>query len=227
MKKLLRDVVYLTIVLSFFAFPCFSAEAQPAFWIATLIGDPPNIMIGSYVKLTFVDFAKSLTVICLICLVLTIIYFVCWYKKEYRGAQVVDVHKMVARLREDYKITNSTLLIQGCIILGITIFLFTVHGRLHMEPSIAAMTGAALLMVVSRINIVEMLEKEIEWPTLIFFIMLFIVVAGAEETGLIQILADWVKDLSKGSLVIAIPMVLWGSALASAIIDVLHLTGSL
>jgi len=96
-----------------------------------------------------------------------------------------------------------------------------------MEPSIAAMTGAALLMVVSRINIVEMLEKEIEWPTLIFFIMLFIVVAGAEETGLIQIIADWVKDLSKGSLVIAIPMVLWGSALASAIIDVLHLTGSL
>jgi Na+/H+ antiporter NhaD/arsenite permease-like protein len=194
---------------------------------ATLIGDPPNIMIGSYAKLTFVDFAKNLTVICLICLVVAIIYFVCWYKKEYRGAQVVDVHKMVARLREDYKITNSTLLIQGCIILGITIFLFIVHGRLHMEPSIAAMTGAALLMVISRINIVEMLEKEIEWPTLIFFIMLFIVVAGAEETGLIQIIADWVKDLSKGSLVIAILMVLWVSALASAIIDNIPFTATM
>lgn len=194
---------------------------------ATLIGDPPNIMIGSYAKLTFVDFAKNLTVVCLICLFVTIIYFVYWYKKEYRGAQVVDVPKMVARLREDYKITNSTLLIQGGVILGITIFLFIVHGTLHMEPSIAAMFGAALLMVVSRVNIVEMLEKEIEWPTLIFFIMLFIVVAGAEETGLIQIIADWVKDLSKGSLVIAVLMVLWVSALASAIIDNIPFTATM
>ena len=96
-----------------------------------------------------------------------------------------------------------------------------------MEPSIAAMTGAALLMVVSRIDIVEMLEKEIEWPTLIFFIMLFIVVAGAEETGLIQIIADWVKDLSKGSLVIAVLMVLWVSALASAIIDNIPFTATM
>jgi Na+/H+ antiporter NhaD/arsenite permease-like protein len=194
---------------------------------ATLIGDPPNIMIGSYAKLTFVDVAKNLTLVCLICLVVTIIYFVYWYKKEYRRAQVVDVPKMVARLREEYKITNRTLLIQGGVILGITVFLFIVHGRLHMEPSIAAMTGAALLMVVSRINIVEMLEKEIEWPTLIFFIMLFVVVAGAEETGLIQIIADWVKDLSKGSLVVAVLMVLWVSALASAIIDNIPFTATM
>jgi len=194
---------------------------------ATLIGDPPNIMIGSYAKLTFVDFAKNLSPICLIGLMVAIVYFVYWYKKEYRGAQVVDVPKMVARLREDYKITNSTLLIQGGVILGITVFLFIIHGRLNMEPSIAAMTGAALLMVVSRINIVEMLEKEIEWPTLIFFVMLFIVVAGAEETGLIQIIADWVKDLSKGSLVVAILMVLWVSALASAIIDNIPFTATM
>jgi Na+/H+ antiporter NhaD/arsenite permease-like protein len=194
---------------------------------ATLIGDPPNIMIGSYAKLTFVDFTKNLGMICLICLIVSIIYFVYWYKKEYRGARVVDVGKMVSRLREEYKITNSTLLIQGGVILGITIFLFIIHGRLHMEPSIAAMTGAAMLMVVSRINIVEMLEKEIEWPTLIFFIMLFIIVAGAEETGLIQIIADWVKDLSKGSLEIAILMVLWVSALASAIIDNIPFTATM
>ena len=90
---------------------------------------------------------------------------------------------MIEQLREEYKITNKTLLIQGGIILAITIFLFIIHGALHMEPSIAAMIGAAMLMVISRVDIVEMLEHEIEWPTLIFFMMLFIVVAGAEETG--------------------------------------------
>ena len=112
-----------------------------------------------------------------------------------------DVAKMIAHLREEYKITNPKLLVYCGIMLGITIFLFIIHGALHMEPSIAALIGAAVLLVISRVDIVEMLEHEIEWPTLIFFMMLFIVVAGAEETGLIQIIADWVKDISGGSLV--------------------------
>lgn len=68
-----------------------------------------------------------------------------------------------------------------------------------MEPSIAAMTGAAILMVVRHVNIVDILEHEIEWSTLIFFMMLFIIVAGAEETGLIQLIADWVNHLSRES----------------------------
>ena len=82
-------------------------------------------------------------------------------------------------------------------------------------------------MVISRVDIVEMLEHEIEWPTLIFFMMLFIVVSGAEETGMIQIIADWVKDMSKGSLVIAILMILWVSAIASAIIDNIPFTATM
>jgi len=194
---------------------------------ATLIGDPPNIMIGSYAKLSFVDFVQNLTVICAICLVVTMVYFVFWYKKGYLKARVENVPKMIEQLREEYKITNKTLLIQGGVILAITIFLFIIHGALHMEPSIAAMIGAALLMVISRVDIVEMLEHEIEWPTLIFFMMLFIVVSGAEETGMIQIIADWVKDVSKGSLVIAILMILWVSAIASAIIDNIPFTATM
>jgi Na+/H+ antiporter NhaD/arsenite permease-like protein len=186
---------------------------------ATLIGDPPNIMIGSYAKLTFVQFVQNLTVVCAICLVVTIVYFVYWYKKDYLKAEVGNVQKMIERLREEYKITNTTLLTQGLILLGITIFLFIIHGALHMEPSIAAMIGASLLMVVSRVDIVEMLEHEVEWQTLIFFMFLFIVVAGAEETGLIQMIADWVKDMSRGSLMAAVLMILWVSAIALAIID--------
>ena len=72
---------------------------------ATLIGDPPNIMIGSYAKLSFVDFVSNLTIICAISLVVTIIYFIYWYKKDYLKAQVGDVTKMIAVMREEYKIT--------------------------------------------------------------------------------------------------------------------------
>jgi Na+/H+ antiporter NhaD/arsenite permease-like protein len=82
-------------------------------------------------------------------------------------------------------------------------------------------------MVISRENIVEMLEKEIEWPTLIFFMMLFIVVAAAEHTGFIQIIADWVRDMSRGSLIIAVIMILWVSAFASAIIDNIPFTATM
>jgi Na+/H+ antiporter NhaD/arsenite permease-like protein len=168
-----------------------------------------------------------LSVINFICLIVVIVYFLYWYKKDYLKAHVGDVGKMIEKLREEYKITNKSLLIQGGIILGIVIFLFIVHGMLHMEPSIAAMIGAAILMVISKVDIVEMLEKEIEWPTLIFFIMLFMVVAGAEEAGLIQIIASWVKDISQGNLVVAILMILWVSALASAIIDNIPFTATM
>ena len=194
---------------------------------ATLIGDPPNIMIGSYAKLSFVDFVQNLSIICAISLVFTIIYYLYWYKKEYMQAQVGDVKELIAHLKEEYRITNKSLLIKGGVILAVTIFLFIIHGALHMEPSIAAMLGAAILMVISKVDIVEMLEHEIEWPTLVFFIMLFIVVAGAEETGLIQIIADRVKDMSRGSLVVSILLVLWVSAIASAIIDNIPFTATM
>ena len=194
---------------------------------ATLIGDPPNIMIGSYAKLTFLDFAQNLGLVCLISLAASIVYFVYWYKKDYIKAQVVDFEKIIGELKNTYRITNKTLLLQSALMLGITIFLFIIHGALHMEPSIAAMVGAALLLVISRVNIVEMLEHEIEWPTLIFFMMLFVIVAGAEETGLIQVIADWVNHFSKGSLVVAVVVILWVSALASAIIDNIPFTATM
>ena len=194
---------------------------------ATLIGDPPNIMIGSYAKLTFMDFVRHLTLINLLALGVIIVYFLYWYKKEYLKAQVGDVQKLIVQLREEYKITETRLLIYCAVMLGITIFLFIIHGALHMEPSIAALTGASILLVISRVDIVEMLEKEIEWPTLIFFMMLFVVVAGAEEAGLIQVIADSVKKFSGGSLVVAILLILWVSALASAIIDNIPFTATM
>jgi Na+/H+ antiporter NhaD/arsenite permease-like protein len=194
---------------------------------ATLIGDPPNIMIGSYAKLSFLDFATNLSIICLICLAVTLVYFVFFYRKGYLQAKVCDVEEMICQLRKEYRITNKTLLIQGGILLGLVILLFIIHGALNMEPSIAAMIGASVLLVISRVDIVEMLEHEVEWPTLVFFMMLFVVVSGAEETGLIQVIADWVKHVSGGSLTAAILMILWVSAIASAFIDNIPFTATM
>lgn len=194
---------------------------------ATLIGDPPNIMIGSYAQLSFMDFVSNLSVFCAIALVVSIFYMLWWFRKDYAQAHVDDVEGLTAKLKEDYKITNSKLLAQCLIMLGITVFLFIIHGALHMEPSIAALLGASILLVISKVDIVEMLEHEVEWPTLVFFMFLFIVVGAAEETGLIQLVADWVSNMSQGSLLVAVLLILWVSAIASAFVDNIPFTATM
>ena len=194
---------------------------------ATLIGDPPNILIGSYAGLTFGQFVQNLTLVCAISLVASSLFLVWWNKKEYLKAEVKDVPRTIEFLREQYKITNKKLMIQGLILLGFTILLFAVHGFLHMQVSVAALIGSLILVAISREDIVELLEKEVEWPTLVFFIGLFMVIAGAEETGLIQIIANLVKDVSGGNLTVAIILVLWVSAIASAFIDNIPFTATM
>ena len=194
---------------------------------ATLIGDPPNIMIGSYANLSFVDFLVHLGPICLICLVVSLGYFILWYGKSYRKAQAGKVQETIERLKREYRITDKRTLVFSLIALGITLFLFVLHGQLDMQPSIAAMTGAALLLLATRTDISETLERDIEWATIIFFIMLFVVIAGAEESGLIHFIAEWLKQLSQGSLNQAILMVLWGAALTSAFIDNIPFTATM
>jgi len=194
---------------------------------ATLIGDPPNILIGSYAKLTFAQFVINLALVCTVCLAITSLWYLWWYKKGYLAAEVKDVGRTIEYLKSEYKITNKKLTVMGLGVLAFVIFLFIVHGVLHMEPSVAALVGAMLLLAISRVDIVEMLEHEVEWPTLVFFIALFMVIAGAEETGLIQIIAEWVKDLSGGNLTAAIILVLWVSAIASAFIDNIPFTATM
>ncbi len=194
---------------------------------ATLIGDPPNILIGSYANLTFMDFVTNLTIIVAVCMVLTVIYYLFWYKPAYQQAEVKDVERTIAFMAVQYRIKDKRLALKGLALLAFTIFLFIIHGVLHMEPAIAALTGAMFLLAISRVDIVEMLEHEVEWPTLIFFIALFMVIAGAEETGLIQIIAEWVRDVSGGNLTVAVIMILWVSAIASAVIDNIPFTATM
>jgi Na+/H+ antiporter NhaD/arsenite permease-like protein len=194
---------------------------------ATLIGDPPNILIGSYTGLTFGQFVTNLSFICLLCLIVSCFYYLWWNKKEYLKAEVKDVEKTVAHLRGQYQITDRKLMIQGLIILGFTILLFALHGFMHMEVSVAALIGSLLLLAVSKVDIVEMLEHEVEWPSLMFFIGLFVVIAGAEATGLIQQIANVVLSASQGNLTVAVVMILWVSAIASAFIDNIPFTATM
>jgi Na+/H+ antiporter NhaD/arsenite permease-like protein len=194
---------------------------------ATLIGDPPNIMIGSYAGITFNDFVINLTPVVIVVMIAQIVYNKMVYGRDYQRAKVEDVPKMMEFLREKYQITDRRVLtIGGCVLLGV-IALFVFHGKLHMEVSVAALFGAALVILLNKMDIVELLEREIEWPSLIFFIMLFIVVGAAEQTGILQALADWILKVCQGNLIIAVLLILWVSGFASAIVDNIPYTATM
>ncbi len=198
---------------------------------ATLIGDPPNIMIGSYTGLTFMDFVKNLTPVVVISMIVLFVYSKLIYGKEYAKAKVENVDAFIAKLREEYKITDATLLTVGLLIMLIVIFFFVTHGIFHMEVSVAALFGASLLftyaLVTKKVDLLEVVEKDIEWTTLLFFVFLFVLVGSVEETGLLAIIADWVHELSQGSLTVAICLILWVAAIMSAFVDNIPFTATM
>ncbi len=186
---------------------------------ATLIGDPPNIIIGSYANLTFGDFVMHLTPVLLLCMAASSCFFLWYYRRDYVRTSITDVGAAIAGLRRHYRITDRRLLGLCLTILGLTVLLFICHGFLGMEPSIAALMGATVLVAVSRVNVATLLTEEIEWPTLIFFMAFFMLIAGVEATGVLQLIAQEVRNLSQGNLTLALLLVLWVSALLSACID--------
>ncbi len=198
---------------------------------ATLIGDPPNIMIGSYAGLTFMDFVKNLAPVCIISMVILAVYSKFAYGKEYSKAHVKDISAFIVKLREEYKITDSNLLVVGLIVMSIVVAMFLTHGYWHMEVSVAALFGAGLLftygIITKKVDLGELIEKDIEWTTLLFFMFLFMLVGAVEEVGLLDIIADGVFHLAHGSLVVAICLIIWVSALTSAFVDNIPFTATM
>ena len=198
---------------------------------ATLIGDPPNIMIGSYASLTFMDFVKALTGVCVLSMVAMVIYTKFLYGKDYASAKVQDVESYIEKLRKEYQITDPTLLTYGMAVLGFVVFLFLSHGYWHMEVSIAALMGASVLltigMLTKKVDLMALIEKDIEWPTLMFFIFLFMLVGAVESSGLLALVADWILALSSGNFVIACSLILWVAAIMSAFVDNIPFTATM
>ncbi|MDY6988845.1 MAG: ArsB/NhaD family transporter [Thermodesulfobacteriota bacterium] len=200
---------------------------------ATLIGDPPNIMIGSYAGLTFMDFVVALALICVVSMIVMFIYTKLVWGKDYAKAQasIANVEEFTAELKEKYKIYDPQLLTYGLIVLGFAVFLFLSHGYWHMEVSVAALTGASILftigVVTKKVDLLHLIEKDIEWPTLMFFIFLFILVGAVEEAGLLAVIADWILDLSGGSYLMSMTLILWVAAIMSAFVDNIPFTATM
>ncbi len=198
---------------------------------ATLIGDPPNIMIGSYTGLTFMDFVKNLAPVVLISTLALIVYNELFFKSEYKKGKVDNVDQLISKLEEEFKITDKSLLIYGLLVVIIVIAFFISHGYWHMEVSIPALFGASLILIygilTKKVNLFELIEKDIEWTTLLFFIFLFILVGAVEEVGLLDIIADWVYHLSEGNLFVAITLIIWVSAILSAFVDNIPFTATM
>ena len=187
---------------------------------ATLIGDPPNIMIGSAVGLNFMDFIFNLTAICMLIFIVTEILLIFIYR---RGLHTTDdLRDKVMHLKEKSQISNPRLLKKCLFVLFITISMFVLHGQLHMQTATAALTGAALLLFISYAQDEAMIAKvlsKIEWLAIFFFAGLFILVGALVETGVISMLAQEAMKLTNGSLNATAMLILWMSAIASAFID--------
>ncbi|WP_461833194.1 ArsB/NhaD family transporter [Desulfothermus sp.] len=198
---------------------------------ATLIGDPPNILIGSYAGLSFVKFVEALAPICLVCMVVLIVYTKFIWGKEFAKAKIENVDEFILKLKEKYKITDAKLLSYGGGVLAFVIFLFLTESIWHMEVSVAALFGAAVLVTIAiimdKIDLIELIEKDIEWPTLMFFIFLFMLVSAVESTGLLDLIADWILKLSKGNFVAACTFILWVAAIMSAFVDNIPFTATM
>ena len=187
---------------------------------ATLIGDPPNIMIGSAVGLDFMAFVENLTLISIIIFILVQFILIGIYHKGLHTQP--ELQDKIMRLPADAQITDHALLKKCLAVIFLTITFFVLHGSLGLESATVALSGAGLLLLITATEdeekIVKVLSK-IEWPAIFFFGGLFILVGALVETGVIRMLAAEAIHATGGDVEATAILILWMSAFASAFID--------
>lgn len=189
---------------------------------ATLIGDPPNIIIGSAGGLSFIDFIKELTPVILVimCVVLTVLAFI--FRKKLHASQ--DKMDEVAKIDNSHTITDKALMIRSTLILALVILGFMLHDVTHIETCVVAMLGASILLIFEKPN--EILQ-DVEWNTIFFFIGLFIIIGGLEASGGIKLMAEWILKVTQGSQAATSMIILWASGVISGIIDNIPYTATM
>ncbi len=183
---------------------------------ATLIGDPPNIMIGSAVGLGFMDFIVHLGPIIIVIFIVTFIILKFIFGRKLTIQE--DKKRDILNFDEKKSITNYPLLIKSLIVLGLVMVGFFLHEQLEFPSALVALSGAALLLLISRENIDEVFLS-IEWPTIFFFAGLFILVGGLEEVGLIGKLGAAILSITHQNLLLTGILIIWFSAIVSAFLD--------
>ncbi len=183
---------------------------------ATMIGDPPNIMIGTSTNLSFLSFMLNLTPIILLIIPIVLGIMLIFYRKDLQISKRKRVK--IRYFDEKTAIKDKKLLVQSLCVLSLVILMFLLHDVVGIESSTVALAGAALLLLISDVY-PEQILKEIEWTTLLFFAGLFMLVGGLEKVGVIGWLAQHTLSFTKGHFVLTTLFLLWVSALASSIID--------
>src|SRR2546425_4717544 len=186
---------------------------------ATLIGDPPNIIIGSRFGKDFNDFLINLTPTIAASFALYLVFARWLFRRELREAVTALEPEDIDRLvREERTIADPRLMRISLVVLGLTITGFLLSRPLHLQGATIALAGAVVLMIVAREDVHEIF-KTVEWPTLFFFIGLFIVVGAVVKAGIIKAIADQALALTGGNVGIAAFLVLWMSGIISAVVD--------
>lgn len=183
---------------------------------ATLIGDPPNIMIGSAANLSFMDFLKNTGLAVALVIVFMIVMMRFVYKKEIE-VEGLDTSKIM-NLDPDKSITDKPLLIKGVVVIVLVILGFIFHDQIGMETSVIALTAAAVMLIIGGVNVDNAIQ-DVEWTTIAFFMALFVVVGGLTETGVIKQVAAVIIERTAGHPVMMMLILLWASALLSSFLN--------
>ena len=191
---------------------------------ATLIGDPPNIIIASEADLSFVDFLAHLAPVILLILAVFLVMVFFLFRRQLQTRP--ELEHRIMELDESEVLTDRGLLHKSLIILALVIVGFLLHGAFDYEPATVALAGATALIIVGRQHPREAL-LEVEWPTIFFFVGLFMVVGGVEHAGLLEDIGKKMTDASGDSLSAATMLTLWPGAILSGIVDNIPFTAAM
>jgi Na+/H+ antiporter NhaD/arsenite permease-like protein len=184
---------------------------------ATLIGDPPNIMIASKAQLTFMEFVYHLAPVVVVLMVVYLLIIKALWGRKLKTRD--ELKQRVMAMDESAAIKNPVMLKKSLWVLGVVLIGFVFHGILHLQPATVALFGAGLLLLLSGIRNPHHVLAEVEWPTIFFFMGLFIIVGGVAKVGLIKWMSLKMLALTQGDMFATSMVIMWFSAFASAIVD--------
>ena len=183
---------------------------------ATLIGDPPNIMLGSAADIPFIQFIIYDGPIVVVVMVATILGFKLLYNK---GLSVTpEKMELIMQMDENAEIRDKVLFYKSIIMICLVALAFILHDTLGLKTSVIALSCAALMILIGRQDVEETVH-DVEWPTIVFFAFLFIVVGGLEKVGLIHMMAEAMIEATGTHYVVLMIVILWVSAICSAVLD--------
>lgn len=189
---------------------------------ATLIGDPPNIIIGTRAGLSFMDFLKELTPVVTTIFLIAISVLIFLFRKHLKATPEKMEH--IAKIDNSATITNKNLMIRSVITILLVILGFVTHDITHIPAFVFAVAGASFLLLFEK---PKEIYRDVEWLTIFFFVGLFIIIGGFEANGGIKFLADQLIVLTHGSLNAATMIILWASGILSGIIDNIPYTATM